>query len=63
MLDKFCSTVKNSGYDAGRGGGNFSVFFLFATVTIIAPYSACCAMTSWSIVVQSKLGAANGMTT
>ena len=48
-------------YYAGRGGGHFSAFFLSATVIMVVPSSACCAMPSWAIVVGSKLGYENGV--
>ena len=54
--------MKNSVYDAGRGGGPFATFFLSATVIIFYPYSACCGISSWAIVVGSKLGTENGVT-
>ena len=49
-------------YYAGRGGGHFSAFFLSVTVIMVAPSSDCCKMPSWAIVVGSKLGSENGVT-
>ena len=60
---QFRSAVKNSVYDAGRGGGPLAEFFFSVTVIIFAPSSACCAMLIWAIAGESKLGTANGVTT
>ena len=54
--------MKHSVYNAGRGGVTFATFFLSATVIMVDPSSACCAILSWSMVVGSRLGTANGVT-
>ena len=55
--------MKNYVYDAGRGGGvPFAAFFLSATVIMVAPSSACFEMSSWAMVVGSRLGTENGVT-
>ena len=49
-------------YNDDRGVGPFVAFFLYATVRIVPPSSCCCVISSWAIVVQSKLGTANVVT-
>ena len=54
--------MKKYVYDAVRGGGPFVALLFSESLIIVDLSSDCCTMSSWSIVVGSKLGTTNGVT-